>query len=73
MGFFVDSLWVDDHPGCMVKSIRTRSVKKTPKKKTEKKGGGAVPIENRANYLKLGIHQTDPIDAQLISRKSCQF
>ena len=58
MGFFVDSLWVDDHPGCMVKSIRTCSVKKTPKKK-QKKRWSCCSHRNRANYLKLGIHQTD--------------
>ena len=58
MGFFVDSLWVDDHPGCMVKSIRTCSVKKTPKKK-KKKLWWCYSHRNRASYLKLGIHQTD--------------
>ena len=36
MGFLMGFLWVDDHPGCMVKSIRTCSVKKNKEKKTEK-------------------------------------
>ena len=64
------TLWEGPFSGVNFRGVYHRAY--NCEKKNRKKGGGAVPIENRANYLKLVIDQTDPIDAQLISRKSCQ-
>ena len=60
MGF----LWVDDHPGCMVKSIRTCYVKKNKEKKRKKCGSTVPSLEIWRTIFGFGcityINQTGP-------------